>query len=123
MKSLGYSLRRMTAMVLHSASLSGLVPQKTTSTYSKELQNSVSLRTVLSPGLDLKYGKILFLIRCSQTKKQPSQGRKFIHMQKVRILDPGQTKNAVASGSGSISRRYGSGSGSFDNQAKIVRKT
>jgi len=38
-------------------------------------------------------------------------------------LDPGQTKNAVASGSGSISRRYGSGSGSFDNQAKIVRKT
>jgi hypothetical protein len=50
-----------------------------------------------------------------------------LHWIRIRIPnmdpDPGQPKNADLHGPGSISMRYGSGSGSFYNQAKILRKT
>jgi len=64
----------MTAMVLHSASLSGLVPQKTTSTYSKELQNSVNLRT--KPWVRSEIRKEIISDQMFTNKKTAESGEK-----------------------------------------------
>ncbi len=51
-----------------------------------------------------------------------SSHRVRIHIPRTDLDPAGQPKNADPRGSGSISMRYGSGSGSFYNQAIIVRK-
>ncbi len=51
---------------------------------------------------------------------------KYLHIHCTSVADPDPPDPSVfwppGSGSESISQRYGSGSGSFDHEAKIVRK-